>query len=93
MHFVWANVIDKTWYLFLNKYLLCLYREFSPENLTNHEKTKNLCNDDKNEKDGEKNTDDSAGMLDDTFEQTGSHSVQEMHLEGLPESSSSSERM
>ena len=29
-------------------------------------------------------------MLDDTFEQTGSHSVQEMHLS---ESSSSSERM
>ena len=41
----------------------------------------------------EKKTYDSAGMLDDTFEQTGSHSVQEMHLDGLSKSSSSSERM
>ena len=32
-------------------------------------------------------------MLDDTFEQTGSHSAQEMHLDGLSESSSSSEKM
>ena len=88
IHFVWANLIDKIWHLFLNKYLLCLYRKFSPENLTNREKTKNLCSDDKNEKDGEKNTDDSAAMLDDTFEQTGSHAVQEMHLDGLSESSS-----
>ena len=93
MHFVWANLIDKIWYLFLNKYLFCLYREFSPENLTNREKTKNLCSGDKNEKDGENNIDDAAGMLDDTFEQTGSHSAQEMHLDGLSESSSSSERM
>ena len=36
----------------------------------------------------EKKTDDSAAMLDDTFEETGSHAVQEMHLDGLPESSS-----
>ena len=32
-------------------------------------------------------------MLDDTFEQTGSHSAQEMHLDGLSESSSLSEKM
>ena len=56
MLFFWANLIHKIWYLFLNKYLFCLYREFSLGNLTNHEKTKQLCSDDKNEKDGEKNT-------------------------------------
>ena len=38
----------------LNKYLFCLYREFSSENLTNPEKTKKLCSDDENEKDGER---------------------------------------
>ena len=32
-------------------------------------------------------------MLDDVFEQTDSHSAQEMHLNGLSESSSSSEKM
>ena len=32
-------------------------------------------------------------MLDDAFEQTGFHSAQEMHLDGLSESSSSSEKM
>ena len=32
-------------------------------------------------------------MLDDAFEQTGSYSAQEMHLDGLSESSSSSEKM
>ena len=32
-------------------------------------------------------------ILDDTFKQTGSHSVQETHLYGLPESSNSSKRM
>ena len=32
-------------------------------------------------------------MLDDAFEQTGPHSAQEMHLDGLSESSSSSEKM
>ena len=32
-------------------------------------------------------------MLDDAFEQTGSQSTQEMHLDGLSESSSSSEKM
>ena len=32
MHFFWANLFDKMWYLFLNKYLFCLYREFSSGN-------------------------------------------------------------
>ena len=32
-------------------------------------------------------------MLDDAFEQTGSHSAHKMHLDGLSESSSSSEKM
>ena len=32
-------------------------------------------------------------MLDDAFEQTGSHLAQEMHLHGLSESSSSLEKM
>ena len=42
---------------------LCLYREISSGNLTNHEKTKQFCSDDdKNEKDGEKNTNDSTDM-------------------------------
>ena len=77
----------------LNKYLFCLYREFSSGNLTNREKTKQLCSDDKNEKYGQKNTNDLADILDDAFEQTGSHSAQEMHLNGLSESSSSSEKM
>ena len=54
MHFFWANFFDKMWYLFLSKYLFCLYREFSSGNLTNREKTKQLCSDYKNEKDGEK---------------------------------------
>ena len=40
-----------------------------------------------------KTKEDSADMLDDTFEQTGSHSAQEMRLDGSSESCSSSERM
>ena len=63
IHLFWANLINKIWNLFLNKYLFCLYREISSGNLTNHEKTKQLCSDDdKNEKDGEKNTNDSTDM-------------------------------
>ena len=41
----------------------------------------------------EKKTNDLVDMLDDTFQQTGSNSAQEMHLDGLSESSSSSEKM
>ena len=77
----------------MSKYLFCFYKEFSSRNLTNREKTKQLCSDDKNKKDGEKNTSDLANMLDYAFEQTGSHSAQEMHLDGLSESSSLSEKM
>ena len=77
----------------LNKYLFCLSRRFSSGNVTHREKTKQLCSDDKNKKDEEKNTNDLADMLDDAFEQTGLHSAQEMHLDGLSESSSSSEKM
>ena len=52
-----------------------------------------LCSDDKNKKDGEKNTYALAGMLHDAFEQTGSRSGHEMHLDGLSESTSLSEKM
>ena len=93
MYFFWASLIDKMWYLFLNKYLFCLYREFSLGNLTNRKKTKQLCSDNKNKKDGEKHTSDSADMWGDSFEQTGSHSALEMHLDGLLESSRLSENM
>ena len=41
----------------------------------------------------EKKTNNSADMLDDAFEQTGLHAAQHMHLDGLPESFSLSERM
>ena len=40
----------------LNKYLFCLSRRFSSGNVTHREKTKQLCSDDKNKKDEEKNT-------------------------------------
>ena len=40
-----------------------------------------------------KNANDSGDMLDDAFEQTGSHSAQEMHFDGLSGSSSSSEKV
>ena len=77
----------------LNKHLFCLFREFSSGNLTNRKKAKQKCNDDKNEKDGEKNKWFSGYVIDDAFQQTGSNSAQEMHLDGLSESSSSSEKM
>ena len=41
----------------------------------------------------EKKTNDLVDMLDDAFQQTGSNSAQEMHLDGLSESSTSSEKM
>ena len=41
----------------------------------------------------EKKTNNSADMLDDAFGQTGLHAAQHMHLDGLPESFSLSERM
>ena len=92
MHFVWVNLIDKIWYLFLNKSLVWLYREFPSGNLTNREKTKQICSDNKNEKDGEKKPNDS-DMLDDALKQTASHSAQEMHIDGLSELSSSSKKV
>ena len=54
-------------------------------------KYKKKCTGDK-EKDGEKKQM-ILRICYDAFEQTGSHSAQQMHLDGLPESSSSSERM
>ena len=82
MHFVSATLIDKILYLFLSKYLFCLYGKFSPENLTSRGQARKSCSDDKNQKDGEKNKEDSVDMLDDAFEQAGSHSAQEMDLDG-----------
>ena len=92
MHFFWANFFDKMWYFFLSKYLFCLYREFSSGNLTNREKSKQFYSDNKDEKNRKKHKWFS-GYLDDTFEQTGSHSAQEIHLDGLSEWSSSSEKV
>ena len=92
MHFFWDNFFDKMWYLFLSKYLFCLYREFSSGNLTNREKSKQFYSDNKDEKNRKKHKWFS-GYLDDTFEQTGSHSAQEIYLDGLSEWSSSSEKV